>query len=84
MEEKHDCKGCLEFLEVLSDYHDGVLDETIATRLELHMHECERCKAVVRTFRQTIVYYGTTRCQKVPPRVHQGLMTALRRCMEEE
>ncbi len=83
MDEKHDCEGCLEFLEVLSEYYDGELDEAIATRLELHMRECKRCEAVVRTFRQTIVHYTTTRCRKVPSNVHQGLMNALRKCMEE-
>jgi anti-sigma factor RsiW len=83
MDEMHDCEGCLEFLEFLSDYHDGVLDEAVAIRLELHMRECPRCKAVVKTLRQTIVHYSTTRCEEVPPHVHQGLMKALRRCMEE-
>jgi len=83
MNEKHECEGCLEFLEVLSDYHDGVLDEAVATKLEVHMRECARCRAVVRTLRQTVIHYSTTRCEKVPPHVHQGLMKALRKCMEE-
>ncbi len=84
MDEKHKCEGCLEFLEVLSDYHDGVLDEVIVTKLEMHMCECARCKAVVETFKQTIVHYSHTRCEQVPPDVHRGLMSALRRCMEDE
>jgi len=84
MDEKHECEGCLEFLEVLSDYHEGVLDEVVATKLEMHMRECARCKAVVKTFKQTIIHYSTTRCEEVPPHVHQGLMSALKRCMEEE
>ena len=83
MDEQHECEGCLKFLEVLSDYHDGILDEVVAAKLEMHMCECARCRAVVKTFRQTIVYYNRTRCKQVPSHVHQGLMSALRRCMEE-
>ncbi len=84
MDEKHESGCCLEFLEVLSDYHEGVLDEVMATKLEVHLRECARCRAVVKTFKQTIVHYSTTRCEEVPPHVHQGLMSALKRCMEEE
>ncbi|MCD4690226.1 zf-HC2 domain-containing protein, partial [bacterium] len=65
MNDKHECEACLKFLEVLSDYHDGVLDEAVATKLEVHMLECERCRAVVKTFKQTIVYYRSSRCVEV-------------------
>jgi anti-sigma factor RsiW len=84
MHDHKECTECRQFLEILSDYHDGELDEELVARFELHMSECERCQAVVRTFRQTIVYYRTTRCKAVPRDVHSGLITALRACIDPD
>jgi anti-sigma factor RsiW len=72
----------MQFLELLSDYHDGELDLALVTKFEVHMIDCERCQAVVKTLRQTIVYYGETRCKAVPQEVHSGIMNAIRACID--
>ncbi len=82
MHDHKECTECLQFLELLSDYHDGELDLALVTKFEVHMSDCERCQSVVRTLRQTIVYYRTTRCKAVPQDVHSGIMSALRACID--
>ncbi len=84
MHDHKECKECMQFLALLSDYQDGELDLALVGKFEVHMGDCERCQAVVKTLRQTIVYYRTTRCTAVPRDVHSGLITALRACMDPE
>jgi len=38
---------CTEFHENVSDFREGILDESVQVRLELHRLECARCRKVL-------------------------------------
>ncbi len=48
-----DC-DCLEWLETLSGYLDGDVDDDLLHRIDAHIAECPRCAWAVTTLRETI------------------------------
>ncbi|MGH9901450.1 MAG: anti-sigma factor family protein [Pyrinomonadaceae bacterium] len=46
---------CLKSLELLSDYHDGVLDETNETGVRMHLTACPGCTDVFRDLDSIVV-----------------------------
>jgi anti-sigma factor (TIGR02949 family) len=44
---------CRDAIEVLGDYLEATLDETLAARLDEHLAECPPCRAYLDTYRRT-------------------------------
>jgi len=70
---------CLELLELISDYLDGVMEEDMLVDLESHIHACRKCQIMVETTRRTIsisknCFYTTS----IPKAVHTRLHYTLR------
>lgn len=75
MNERIDCE---RLVEVLSDYVDGELDESLCSVLEKHIAGCENCRVVVDTLRKTIqLYRETSPDVEVPPDVQERLYECL-------
>ncbi len=70
--------NCLEFLETLSDYVDGVLGDALCKEIETHMENCEDCRIVVDTLEKTIyLYHETSAKVTVPLGVRERLFRSL-------
>jgi anti-sigma factor (TIGR02949 family) len=74
----HSNKACRHFLESLSDYVDGELEDELCKELERHMDGCENCQIVVDTLRKTIyLYRSSTGPPDVPADVRDRLFRRL-------
>lgn len=54
-------KNCRAFLEYLSDYLDGTLDDrAICDDIENHLKDCHNCQVVYNTLEKTISLYHSS------------------------
>lgn len=68
-----DENSCGHLLEHLSDYLDGEASAAICSEIEQHLQECEDCRVVVDTMRQTIHLYHTLPQPDIPPNLRERL-----------
>jgi predicted anti-sigma-YlaC factor YlaD len=54
-------------LEELSDYLDGIANETICAEIEMHIAECPDCKIMIDTLNKTITLYRGHDHEILPP-----------------
>jgi anti-sigma factor RsiW len=73
----HDSDTCRRYLNSLSDYVDGVLDEELCDELETHMESCENCRIVVNTLSKTIALYHQLPEPELPSAVRARLFKVL-------
>jgi predicted anti-sigma-YlaC factor YlaD len=70
--------NCVEFLETLSDYVDGILGDALCKEIETHMENCEDCRVVVDTLKKTIYLYHETSAKiTIPLNVRERLFRSL-------
>jgi len=69
--------NCHHLLAQLSDYIDGEASAEICAEIEQHLQDCENCRVVVDTLRQTISLYHTLPQPKLPEEVRQRLYKSL-------
>jgi predicted anti-sigma-YlaC factor YlaD len=70
--------NCRKFLNSLSDYVDGVLQEELCAEIERHMSDCEDCRIVIDTLRKTVyLYRNSPMPSAVPDDVRQRLFHRL-------
>jgi anti-sigma factor (TIGR02949 family) len=75
-EHDHDCR---DFLEQVSDYIDGSLDELTCENFKKHLDECEHCQVVINTTKKTIELYHDKNMEiQLPP----GVRSRLFHCLE--
>ena len=53
-------ENCPHFLDELSEYIDGELDEALCEEIKNHIADCEKCRIVVDTLKKTISLYNET------------------------
>ena len=69
---------CREFVELVTDYLDGVLPEAERVRFEAHLAECDGCAGYLEDFRRLV---GTLEATPEPPpegETHDALLRAFR------
>lgn len=75
MKEHTECK---HLLGSLSEYVDGVLEETLCAEIERHLAECQDCRIVIDTLQKTIyLYHQSAEQVSVPDDVRQRLFRRL-------
>jgi len=71
--------NCTDFLSQLTDYFDGQISPELLKEVRTHLGECDHCKVVLNTTRQTIeVYRGNEICDisdDLRERLHSAIMT---------
>ena len=77
-------KECHEYIEGLSDYIDGDIDPELCAEIEKHLGECENCRVMVDTLRQTVKLCREGRQEKLPRELEGKLNNLLRRRWEEK
>lgn len=73
----HDHSACRDLLQDLSDYVDGELEDVLCVEIERHMVECENCRVVVDTLRNTVLLYHCLPPESMPSDVEQRLFKRL-------
>lgn len=68
---------CSQFLQELTDYLDGVIDDKMRAELEDHLHWCHNCYVVVSTTKRTIEIYRDSRLYELPESLRTRLRSAI-------
>ena len=68
---------CAEFLQELTNYLDGVLDDRTKAELEDHLAWCHNCYVVCDTTQKTIQIYRDTEVYELPDELRSRLQQAI-------
>ena len=69
---------CQEFVELVTDYLEGVLDEETRVRFEQHMTLCHGCEVYVEQMRETAARLGAIPVDSLSPEAQSALLDAFR------
>ncbi len=70
--------SCIELVELVTDYLEGVLDPAERARFDAHLATCSGCAAYLEQMRHTIRLTGQLRADDIPPDVLDELARAFR------
>jgi predicted anti-sigma-YlaC factor YlaD len=70
--------SCIEIVELVSDYLEGMLARDERVRFEEHLGECPGCAAYVDQMRATVRLAGRLRAEELAPDVRAGLVETFR------
>jgi hypothetical protein len=68
---------CSEFLQELTNYLDGVIDERTKGELEEHLAWCHNCYVVCDTTKKTIEIYRDSQLYELPNDLRDRLRSAI-------
>jgi len=68
---------CQEFVELLTDYVEGVLDERTVSRVENHLALCDGCVTYIDQMHVTVAALGKLPPERVPEELHRAIAGAL-------
>jgi anti-sigma factor RsiW len=68
---------CQNFLEEMSDYIDGSLEEQVRVSIEAHLAKCPNCWVVFDETRKTVEIFQSMECKPLPEEVKDRLLAAL-------
>ncbi|MGB9235412.1 MAG: zf-HC2 domain-containing protein [Terriglobales bacterium] len=68
---------CTEFLNELTNYLDGALDDRTKSELEDHLAWCHNCYVVCDTTRKTIEIYRNSELYELPDDLRGRLQSAI-------
>lgn len=74
---------CQTFLDEMSDYLDGSLEERIRISIEAHLAKCPNCWVVFDETRRTVEIFQSMECKPLPPDVQDRLLSALEKCWKK-
>ncbi len=69
---------CQEFVELVTDYLEGVLDEETRIRFEQHMRLCHGCEVYLEQMRETASRLGSVPADSLSPGAQSALLDAFR------
>jgi anti-sigma factor RsiW len=69
---------CKDLLEILADYVDGDLDESLCIDIEEHLKQCDPCRVVVDVSRKTVTLFKENLPYEIPLPVQARLHHLLR------
>ncbi len=77
-------RKCREFVHELSDYVDGELDPRLCREIERHVGECENCRIMIDTLRQTVRLCCEGKEHRLPEELERRLGDLLRASWEKK
>jgi anti-sigma factor (TIGR02949 family) len=80
-EPSHDDLACIEFVDTVTEYLDGEVNEGRRARIERHLEGCEGCRAALDQFQTVIRLAGRLTeadVARIDTLVRDRLMAALR------
>jgi anti-sigma factor RsiW len=75
---RHDPLVCREFVELVTDYVDGVLPDDERRRFEAHLAECDGCEGYLEDTRRLVATLRATPEPPADPATHEALLRAFR------
>ncbi len=69
---------CQEFVELVTDYLEGALDQPTRLRFEDHLIDCPDCPVYLRQMEEIVGAVGIIREEDVSPEVRDVLMSRFR------
>ncbi len=70
--------SCAEFVEVVTDYLEGALDDGNRRRFEAHLAECDGCDTYLDQIRTTVAGAGRLREHELAPETREALLGLFR------
>jgi hypothetical protein len=70
--------SCQEFVELVTDYLEGVLDEAARARFEHHMALCHGCEVYMRQMEETAARLGSVPVETLSADAQATLLEAFR------
>jgi len=77
-------KGCSKHIQQIVDYIDGELDEALCARLEEHLRECNNCRIMVDTLKQTVFLCREGKKERLPEDIESRLNDILKKKWDEK
>lgn len=71
-------KKCGDFIGDLGDYLDGEVAPELCEEIEKHIGQCENCRIMVDTLKQTVSLCREGRREQLPPKLQAQLTDLLR------
>ncbi len=69
---------CQEFVELVTDYLEGALDEDTVRRFEEHMDLCQGCETYLSQMKETASRLGEITVESLSPETQATLLSAFR------
>ncbi len=69
---------CQEFVELVTDYLEGVLDEQTRTRFEEHLAICQGCETYLNQMKETSSRLGEIPVETLSAEMRTKLLSAFR------
>ena len=69
---------CREFVELVTEYLEGVMSTGDRTRFEAHLDHCDECREYLAQFRATIAAVGHLPPESIAPEAEARLLEAFR------
>ena len=77
--------NCADFLQELTDYLDGILDDSTKAELEDHLAWCHNCYRGLRYHQKTIEIYRDSELYELPDDLRNRLRSAImQRCEQSK
>lgn len=71
-------KKCEEYISGLADYIDGAIDPELCEEIERHVGQCDNCRIMVDTLRQTVQLCRDGKPEPLPKALEDRLTSLLR------
>ena len=75
---------CPDYINSLNDYIDGEIDPELCAEIESHLGQCENCRIMVDTLRQTVKLCKEGRQVPLPKELEDRLNNLLRDAWEKK
>ncbi len=69
---------CQDFVELVTDYLEGALDEDTTTRFEQHLALCRGCEAYLNQMKETASRLGEIPAESLSDEMQSTLLSAFR------
>ena len=69
---------CPDYINGLNDYIDGEIDPELCAEIERHLGQCENCRIMVDTLRQTVTLCREGQRERLPEALEAKLNNLLR------
>ena len=70
--------ACVEVVELVTDYLDGALPDSLRARIDAHLAACRGCTAYLEQIRTTVRVTGRVGADDVPTELRDRLLAAFR------
>jgi predicted anti-sigma-YlaC factor YlaD len=77
-------RKCPDFVKELNDYLDGTLDPQLCQEIDAHLGDCQNCRIMIDTLRQTVKLCQDGKEVPLPARLEEKLNGLLKARWEKK